>query len=347
MRDKQTPKPSKGRNKDGFSIADLISIIGLVALAFFLYLGYTYSGTNSGTSVLLSILITIGIALILYALLYAKRVENNFEKWRRVEYGLVAVFVAACVATIPTLCHFINVNRNSSELKDHALADLGKMENAISNFQDQERANLSQLEVGLQNVASASNYYSATTDELKEYIANEIIGDKASKLNKENISSFTEKWNGHIDNLHHYGEGKSYATTLKDAIDKNRKRVENWKIFEIPQAIEDIDRLGKELGTNLNSISESYPLHKIGRTGSQYDIVDKHTAFSASVNSNFKDECSKQTGVNFSGAALSVVIFLLIIFSYLVAYRSTKISVKAGSSTNDGGIILKPNDNAN
>lgn len=341
MRDKRSPKPSAGTKKDGFSIANLISIFGLVALAFFLYLGFAYSGTNSGTSILYSVIITIGIGLILYALLYAKMVENNFEKWRIVEYALLAVFVGACAATVPTLCHFINVNRDSYNLKNYAIHDLDGMEKAISAFQSQEKDNLSQLETNLQSVASSSNFHSATTDELKAYISSEILGEQDAKLNKENIISFTEKWNKHIDNIHHYGEGKNYASTLKNAIKENRNRIEAWSILEIPQAIDEIAKLNEDLGTNLNSISESYPLHKIGRAGSKWDIVDKHKAFTTSINSNFKEECAKRTGVNLSGVALSILIFLLIIFNYVVAYRSTKVSVKAGSSSRDGGMILK------
>lgn len=342
MRDKKTPKPSKGTNKDGFSIANLISIVGLVALAFFLYLGFAYSGTNNGTSVLYSVLISLGMGLILYALLYAKRVENNFEKWRIVEYTLLAFFIVACVAIIPTLCHFINVNKDSATLKSYAIQDLNGIEKALSDFNDQEKANLTQLVTGLENVSETYDSRSATTDELKRYIANEIVGDKDSKLNKENISSFTEKWNNHIDNLYHYGEGKNYASSFKNAIDLNRNRVEAWNILEIPQAIEDIDNLNKNICDKLKSISESYPLHKIGKVGSQYDIVDIHNAYTASVNSIFIEECTKRTGVNFSGIALSVMIFLLIIFNYVVAYRSTKVSVKAGGLTRDGGMILKP-----
>lgn len=341
MRDKKSPKPSAGTKKDGFSIANLISIVGLVALAFFLYLGFAYSGTNSGTSILYSVIITIGIGLILYALLYAKKVENNFEKWRIVEYALLAVFVVACAATVPTLCHFINVNRDSDKLRSYAIQDLNGMENAISDFQSQERANLSQLETNLQNVASSSNFHSATTDELKEYIFSEILGGQDAKLNKENITSFTEKWNNHIDNIHHYGEGKSYASTFKNAIGENRNRIEAWSILEIPQAIDEIAKLNEDLGTNLNSISASYPLHKIGRAGSQWAIVDTHKAFTTSIDSNFKEECAKRTGVNLSGVVLSILIFVLIIFNYVVAYRSTKVSVKAGCSSRDGGMILK------
>lgn len=341
MRENKSPKPSAGTKKDGFSIANLISIVGLVVLAFFLYLGFAYSGTNSGTSILYSVIITIGIGLILYALLYAKKVENNFEKWRIVEYVLLAAFVVACAATVPTLCHFINVNRDSDQLKNYAIQDLNGMENAISDFQSQERANLSQLEINLQNVANSYNYYSATTEELKSYIVDEIFGGQDSKLNKENITSFTEKWNEYIENVHHYGEGKSFASTFKNAIEENRRRIAAWEILKIPQAIEEINNLKHDLSTILNSISESYPLHKIGRVGSQWDIVDTHKAFTTSIDSNFKEECAKRTGVNPSGIALSIVIFLLIIFNYVVAYRSTKVSVKAGSSSRDGGMILK------
>lgn len=387
MRDKKTPKPSTGTKKDGFSIANLISIIGLVALAFFLYLGFAYSGTNNGTSILYAVLITVGFGLLLYALLYAKGVQNNFEKWRIVEYTLLVVFVGACVATVPVLCHFINVNKDSQILKSYALEDLNEMEQAIADFQNHERGNLSQLQTQLQSLASkpASDYRKITTDTLREYISEVVMGGKDEMLDETAIESFTDKWNGYIENVHHYGDGNDYAAGMKQAIDENRKIIESWNILEIPQAIKGINELKEDLVANLNSVSESYPLHRIEskyqsdfseekaspsrknrsmldeRDGynsrgkydrstynsvspsgkASYDIAGTHEPYVTAVDSTFKDECAKRTGISNSGIALSVVIFLLIIFNYVVAYRSTKVSVKVGGSTHDGGIILK------
>lgn len=344
MRNKKSPKPSAGKKKDGFSIANLISIVGLIALAFFLYFGFAYSGINSSTSVLYAVLITLGMGLLLYALLYAKSVENNFEKWRIVEYTLLVVYIGASVAIIPTLCHFINVNSESTTLKNYAIQDLNGMEKALDDFKKYEKSNLNQLVTRLQTVSSAYNYNSVTTGELKEYIDEVILNadDKvhSEKLNEEIIASFEEKWNKNIDNIH--GEDGDYASEFENAIKKNFNRIQVWNVFEIPQAIEDIYNLSIELGGKLNSISESYPLHKIDMNGSQYDVVSKHTAFTTSLTSTFKEECAKKAGLNFFGIVLSVVIFLLIIFNYVVAYRSTKVSVKAGGSTHDGGMIIKP-----
>lgn len=332
---------SKVKKKDGLSVANLISLLGLALLAFFLYLGFSYGGTNTGSSVLYAVLITVGIGILLYSLIYAKRVENNFQKWRIAEYTLLMIYVGACVATIPLMSHFLNVNNDSRNLQQYAISDLNDLDNAMSEFQNFERNNLSQMHTNLKNVAASTNYHAATTPELREFISNEIIGNDNDPLTEENINSFIEKWDRYITDIHHYGEQKSYGSALKKAIAENRNRVEAWKIMEIPEAIQGINQLHWEMADTLKGISKSYPLHKIGRVGSKYDIVQKHLPFVISTKSQFKEQCDAKSGVAMGGIIISIIIFLLVLFNYLVAYRSNKVAIKSGGLSNDGGMVLK------
>lgn len=350
MKSKKTPK--KKGNKDGFSLANLISIIGLVVLGFFLYLGMAYGGTNNGTSVLLAVGVTLFFGLMLYFMLYAKQVETNFTPWRIVEYILLAVFVVAACVSIPTMCHFINVNSKSAELMKVGNNELDAMEKAINDFKNKEKSNLSNLKVQLQTIASQPNYISATSDDLKDFIKKEIMAGKDGRPTQGHINSFNEKWEGYIENLHNYNDGKNYAKTFKDNIKMNRDRIQSWQILEIPKAIEELDKLKGDMNKVLDEISSSYPLHQIGREYSgRFDIKEKHESVHVSsgmneqlkpgVNSNFKAECANLTGMNGSGIFLSIIIFLLVIFSYISAYRSNKVSIKGGVSRNDQGRILK------
>lgn len=342
MKDKNKSRTIPGEKKDGVTIANLISILGLVALAFCLYLGFAYSGNNTGSAILYALLLTVLVGLILYAMLYSKAVENNFKKWRIVEWSLTFFFIGGCVALTPILCKFININNDSENLKYHALQDLNMIEGAISDFQNAERANLSQLTTNLNMVASSPNYMAATTPELRKFITEELGVEENRGLTKEDVKAFTDKWNGYIENLHHYGEHKSYGATIKNAITENKERINQWKILEIPQAIEGIDALLNQITPLTESISKSYPLHQIGRSGTRWDIVENHYPGPVNTHGEFKKELTRSSsGWNFSGIALSVAIFLMIIFNYIVAYRSSKVSVKAGASLHDGGMILK------
>lgn len=337
---KKTSRISSDKKKDGFSIANVISILGLVILAFFLYLGFAYGGTNTGTAILYAVLITIGMGILLYGLLYAKSVEDNFNKWKFVEIALVVIFIIAAGSTVHVMCRFLNVNSESDNLKNYALEDLTELETAIEDFKNYEKNNLSQLEINLQSIAGCENYYSATTQELKDFIKIEVKGDD-NEISDSNIKAFVKKWNGHIDKVIDLKKSEYFGESFENAIKEQRDRINAWEILEVPQAIEGIDRLHKELAGKLKSASASYPLHKIGRSGSKYDIVDEHEAFEVSTESNFKDKCNELTDINLKGIAISIIIFLLIIFNYVVAYRSTKVGVKVGGLTRDGGQILK------
>ena len=334
----QTKKSGKGGQKDGVSFANILSVLGVVLLGFFLYLGFAYKGVNSGTAVLYAALISTGFALLLAALVTVKKVENNFQKWRWVEYGLLGVFIAGAVAVIPTMCYFININSHSDELKEVARTDIDNIRNTIALFKLNESKALTTCRTDI-NTKFVNGKFTMPSDlqEIFEdiYTTNDTINNQGVK-----------KWEGYIEDIKNLNDTRYYGNKWTQQINENRQKINSWSIFSIPQAIEDIDRLSKEIPDSLMSISASYkPIHTtidvIGNLcykGSEMRMLFR----CASTTSRLKEQAQKYDGITPMGVILSLVIFLLIIFNYIVGYRSNKVSVKAGSAYNDGGIILKP-----
>ena len=337
----QTKKSGKGGQKDGVSIANIVSVLGVVLLGFFLYLGFAYKDVNSGTAVLYAALISAGFALLLFFLVKIKKVENDFKKWRIVEYGLLGLFIAGAVAVIPTMCYFININSHSDELKKVAQEDMDNIRKAIQEFKDYENVKLTECVTEIENEMVNSGVNHTMSSELKEA----YDGIYSVELN-EIVPKGVEKWKGYIENIQNLNDKLPYGEEWTRQIDDNEQKVYGWSIFSIPQAIEDIDRLSKEIPDSLMSISASYqPIHtRIDAVGYMcYKGSEMREAFQCpSTTSKLKEQAQKYDGVTPIGVILSLVIFLLIISNYIVGYRSNKVSVKAGSAYNDGGIILKP-----
>ncbi len=333
MRDKNSPSPSKNAKKDdGFSIADIISILGLLSLCLFLFLGWSYGGTSSGIALLSAIGCTIGIGLILFLLLKAKRAETDFGKWRIVEFVLLGVFVLSCAATVPVLSKFFNINSASAELKSAGREDLENLKNALDKYKETEESNLRSFCAQLNNVQYCNS-------ELRKFCSkNSITVAEDGKPYTTNIKSFFDRWQQKIQDLSQTDGANLYATYMK-RIENNSTEIEKWNIIELPYVIPGVGELSEDIKRTITEFSKSLPFNV---SGAELGLNNySYKKFSPDTPKDFQEKIANINGLAVSGVVTSIFLFFLILFSYLVAFRSSKVGVKAGSLTHDGGQILK------
>ena len=79
------------KEKSGkITVANIVSVLGLMLLAFFTYIGHSYmSGGEIGMDILIAGLITIAAALLLWWLIKAKGAENELSKWKKIEISSI------------------------------------------------------------------------------------------------------------------------------------------------------------------------------------------------------------------------------------------------------------------
>ena len=86
-------------NSGKLTKANIISIVGLVLLFSFTFLGHSFkSGGEMGWDILVAVAITGLAAFALWFLVKAKGAENQLEKWRIIE---ISTLVAYVVVVIP------------------------------------------------------------------------------------------------------------------------------------------------------------------------------------------------------------------------------------------------------
>ena len=96
----QLIKVMEKNNKQNKSvtIANIVSIVGLVLLLVFTYIGNSYmSGGEIGVDLFFSIIITAFTAFLLWLMIKAKGAENRVKMWKKVEYGTLGLYVLLAI----------------------------------------------------------------------------------------------------------------------------------------------------------------------------------------------------------------------------------------------------------
>ena len=71
------------QNSKKITIANIVSIVGVVLLLVFTFLGQAYkSGGEITVSLLISIVVAAWISLLLWFMIKAKGAENDLKKWK-------------------------------------------------------------------------------------------------------------------------------------------------------------------------------------------------------------------------------------------------------------------------
>ena len=102
---------------DKITIANIIAIVGLVLLLVFSFIGHSYlSGGELGWDLVISIGITAFTGFLLWFLIKAKGAENRLNKWRKIEYATLAVYIIFAIVSsmMGGIMHFFVVNDNKT-----------------------------------------------------------------------------------------------------------------------------------------------------------------------------------------------------------------------------------------
>ena len=141
-------------NSGKLTKANIISIVGLVLLFSFTFLGHSFkSGGEMGWDILVAVAITGLAAFALWFLVKAKGAENQLEKWRIIE---ISTLVAYVVVVIPlSFCggvtNFFAANADKAIYKDKAHNDIAKIDSVFSQYENFEKDALEKTRTGLGN----------------------------------------------------------------------------------------------------------------------------------------------------------------------------------------------------
>lgn len=328
---------ANANNNGKLTIANIIAMAGLVLLFAFTFLGHSFkSGGEIGWDILVAVAVTALAAFMLWFLVKAKGAENQLEKWRKIEIG---AFVAYVLAVIPLsfaggVTNFFAANAEKARYKELARRDIAKIDTMFSHYEDFENNAIVRTGTGLRNSVGIGQRRS---QELVSYMQQNNIAPNLMSV--ENYEDFQR--------MQILGTTyKKFHEQYRAERDEIENAVDSWNVLQIPSQAKRIEKLAESTAVWLTKRSESarLPLVEYYSTAEMYSITTPNQTEQYQVDGGiggleFRSGLMSAGGIGFGSILFLVVVHLLILLNYFVAYRTHSLGLSKHTD-NDGGITL-------
>ena len=325
------------QNSGKITIANIMAIVGLVLLLVFSFIGHSYmSGGELGWDIVIAVSITVFTAFLLWFLIKAKGAENQLDKWRNIEYATLAAYIIFAIpaSLFGGIMHFFVVNDHKESMKMYAMDDLNKIDNMFNEYKEFESEAISRTGVGLRN---ATRYGQICDADLNRFMEeNRIEHTRESANNFETIQR-----NALI------GAGfEAFYETFRQQEAEIENAVNSWSIMQIPMKAKLISELAASAQEELSKLSNNakLPVITYNFTSHSYTLGEnqaRNFEVEGSIDSfRFRKALQSANGFSITAILVVLLIHILILFNYFVAYRTSTLGISKYSEE-DGGRILK------
>ena len=317
------------------TIANIVSMVGVALLMVFTFIGYSF---KSGGELGMDLLITVGIggftALMLWFLVRAKGAENNLDKWKVAEIITLVVYIAFTVYTSVWggMMHFFVVNENKESIKSIANEDIQKIDQLFASYEEFETNAVARTKQGLSN-ATARNQ--KMTDSLKSFMTENAIT--------------AANYEYYVEQQQDYVVGSMFANTKSDYEDFKQNImgvVNSWSVVRVPREAKNIEEYAKAYQQYFTEWSESatLPVIEFDQTLRKYTITEAKQVKTYTIDGGieslkFRTAITEAEGFSILAIIVMIVINILILFNYIMAFRTRTIHVGKDTEV-DGGRIL-------
>lgn len=349
------------KNSDKITLANLVSIIGIVLLAFLFYCGIAISGMSIGISILIAVGISAVIGFILWLLLHAKGVENDFAKWRAVEIVSLVLFILLSLGSSWFILKFTNVLFQKDAIQRVARNDIDEIRSLISKYKADATADYKNVKRSIIS-ASESRYYHNhinIDDALKDTLRLRWGLDVSQLTTEASVKNFLNgtdslsigiripRWIDRIADLSTINERDLepivYGPSWDEQLDRCSQIINSWDIFSLPQAMQIIKKMKRDVPDKLTDISKTLPLHPIEPQPAKdhrnrslgYNVYKIERAYEGrqyNISSTETNWFGSRSVVSIIvGLIIALFLYFVVIFNYIVAYRSRKVEIRVGN----------------
>lgn len=318
--------------KKGISAANVIAVIGVVTLGVLTYLGHAFiSGGEMGMSIMWAIIVATIAASLLILMVVAKGAENHFEIWKIIEYSALVLYLAFAALTATTVVHFFVVNGQKEELKKYAKADVQAINDLIYDY------NIDRENTIVLTIASIDYYNNSSRNKLTQKEITDSLRHEGLIPNNNDINIFDTEAFGKVL----MSNCRAESTMVdKDDINEWYAKIDNWSLLYIPGLAQEIADYYIKLEEMLTDKANSVKLFTLEENGSIKDKDQPYTNKNR-YSMQFKKKLQDASGETILGWIVLVVVHLMILFNYAVAYRSQTVLIgKKGRYHDDTGIRI-------
>ncbi|MGN1236744.1 MAG: hypothetical protein ACI4TS_04800, partial [Bacteroidaceae bacterium] len=301
----------------------------------FVFLGKAFAnGGELGNAILWSLIVTGITGVLLWFLIKAKGAENHLETWKKIEYSVLGVYILVCIplSFFGGINCFFAVAGDRDEIKSVALNDLDNIKKTIRDYKEKQEGKIASLKTKLYDFPS--NFVRTSDAEL--FLTNKL---KCTNLERENIDTYCDETLYHNFRL---SDDPNYFSDIEDRIKEIKQTVSNWNWIKSTLLANKIEKLSEDTYTRLNDICEenqqAIPIINYDYNRYQMDITGYDESKISKAETNFKEKVQDTNQVGFLSVLITLLIHLIILLNYIVAYRTSTLSLS--KNTNDSGTPL-------
>lgn len=321
---------AKQKDKKGkITIANYIAMTGLVLLLVFTFIGHSFkSGGEMGLDILTAVGVTALAALFLVLLIKAKGAENRLEMWHKVEAVLVAGYVLLVVplSFVGGIPQFFNVLSQKEYLKEVAQKDIATIDSMFARYESFENVALTETRNGLSNAGRNRRYCDGAVNDFFNY-------NNIEFNNEASVDNFIEMQRRTLLGNAYKKYKESYAQKRKEMAGT----IDGWSMMKLAATAKMLDKEGENAVKTLSEMSTDAKLPLIVNYNMTQD--NQVLTFSEGENLKFRKALMDANGFSIGAALFILLLHLLVIFNYIVAYRTRTLS-PSKKPKDDGGIIL-------
>lgn len=307
---------------------NIVAIAGYALLGFATFMGAMFStGGSIGASVAIALGSVIILALIISGACYAKRIDNEFAKWRKVEIALAVLFWIAAIFPAIYSSHFIKVVSSSGQLSEAAQNDANAIDKMFTDYESFERNALSITHIGLESALDQpcdeplAAYFRASSINSADDIDSWIATQRGLLLGTEGVDGFS-----YIDFREHVDSIVSEWLTAVKAPDLSFIAVHSG----------DIEAIAPEITRQLTETSAQAKLPGVEFDNGIYVArpLEQKQSFTA-PELTYHQNIGSLSG-SILGYIVTFLILMLIFLDYIMAKRSNKMEIQSYEGITEG-----------
>lgn len=329
------------KSNSRITVANIISVVGITLLLVFIFIGKAFAnGGELGNAILWSLIVTGITGVLLWFLIKAKGAENHLETWKKIEYSVLGVYILVCIplSFFGGINCFFAVAGDREDIKNVALNDLNNIEKTIVDYKAKQEGKIINLKMKLYDFPSdcflTSEAIFFLTDKLKYTIINNRINRESES---ENIDTYCGKTLYHNFRL---SDNPNYFSDIEDRINEIKQTVRNWNWIKSTLLANKIEKLSEDTYKRLDDIctENRQAIPFINYSDNQMNITGYDEPEISKADTKFKKKVQDTNQVGFLSVLITLLIHLIILLNYIVAYRTSTLSLS--KNTNDSGISL-------
>lgn len=347
---------TKEKSNKSVSIADILMVLGFLALGASTFLGAQLLKDDFTMSAIICAAVLVGTALLLWVLCIAKQQKNYRSTWFVVEMLVLVVFIGGFVYATGYGRHFQYITSIKNELVDAAQNDANTIKGLFAEYESREKSDIADIQNSVNHIPNnvkieAKDY--ATQEKLDNWVGNsdEVLKSRQSystyALNRI-ASSFATLLEDDILLGTKYHSLKLKSEARLDSLVYTMKNGANY--YDYYSIAKTFKKDNKDVAENLTGLS-NHPM-KFEINASR---VNDRTYISAYEKGNTYESDDKtmqlikyfdgKMKATITGWALTALLLFLVLCAYFAAPRSRRVTAlsRGKFSSADGGIDICKN----